>query len=528
MTAKDEDMKMFDLLSDEDKSKIEAYITRYAGLEARPLDGGMTASLAYILRFWSANKGGLYKALGNKLIYSEPIDCEIPKKAIQNEVDHMLYAEGYPFYSQLTGGIQNYLAHNSDGSWDYWNLASRDNLMDGIYHGARLEIPNPKQNHPIIAQEGAKMSKLLGKIATAYDMPYYEEFRVAYSMCFNAIHMSGDLCLSIHPLDFMTMSDNDCNWSSCMSWKENGDYRQGTVEMMNSPHILVAYLKTHNDMNLVDDYTWSNKRWRQLYIVTPELLMGIKPYPYEFHDDNLDEKVLNILKRLMAENYPEYHYRDEIDCVANGEWNNLPPDESFYLDMDMYGHMYNDLSTHQKCYLAVTLPETVELNLSGETECMQCGQLIDPDDSAPEYLCCEDCIPVYRCAECGDTLDEDHVYVFNGNYYCYDCLEDLTTTCDFCADRYYNDDDQLLFVQLKTKVNDSTINSLHVCKNCAEGADFKTNFGEIETVTNRYGEKTYMIYAENCSREGLDYFYLNDIEEARQIARDRANMWSEW
>ena len=28
-----------------------------------------------------------------------------------------------------------------------------------------------------------------------------------------------EVVLSIHPLDFLTMSDNNCNWSSCVSWQ---------------------------------------------------------------------------------------------------------------------------------------------------------------------------------------------------------------------------------------------------------------------------------------------------------------------
>ena len=38
------------------------------------------------------------------------------------------------------------------------------------------------------------------------------------------------------------MSDNDYGWDSCMGWMNEGEYRLGTVEMMNSPCIVVAYI----------------------------------------------------------------------------------------------------------------------------------------------------------------------------------------------------------------------------------------------------------------------------------------------
>ena len=69
----------------------------------------------------------------------------------------------------------------------------------------------------------------------------WEEIRLAHSQIFNTNKMTGTLCLSIHPLDYATASDNDNGWSSCMSWRDDGCYRMGTVEMMNSPMVICAY-----------------------------------------------------------------------------------------------------------------------------------------------------------------------------------------------------------------------------------------------------------------------------------------------
>ena len=75
--------------------------------------------------------------------------------------------------------------------------------------------------------------RVLSKIATAYNLPGFEDFRIAQSLVTNQANLKGYITLSIHPLDYMTMSDNNCGWDSCMSWQEEGCYRQGTVEMMN-------------------------------------------------------------------------------------------------------------------------------------------------------------------------------------------------------------------------------------------------------------------------------------------------------
>ena len=75
----------------------------------------------------------------------------------------------------------------------------------------------------------------------------------------------------------MTMSDNANNWSSCMRWTDrsggvdHGDYCAGTLECMNSPYIIIAYL--HNpkhsfELSLYDcnDWQWNSKQWRELFI----------------------------------------------------------------------------------------------------------------------------------------------------------------------------------------------------------------------------------------------------------------------
>jgi hypothetical protein len=116
-----------------------------------------------------------------------------------------------------------------------------------------LSFVSPKDGSKVTITLGMKFMKALGKVVEAYnlDQEMFEEFRIAHSQILNDKKLSGRLCLSIHPLDYMTMSDNESDWGSCMSWREGGCYRRGTVEMMTSPVVVVAYLKSEIDMNLL-------------------------------------------------------------------------------------------------------------------------------------------------------------------------------------------------------------------------------------------------------------------------------------
>ena len=89
-----------------------------------------------------------------------------------------------------------------------------------------------------------------------------------------------------------------------MSWDECGDYRIGTVEMMNSKNTIVAYLKGDTEMTRAyNTYTknynfkWNNKKWRELFVIDEATLLGIKGYPYAHSE--LEAQVFNWIKELI-------------------------------------------------------------------------------------------------------------------------------------------------------------------------------------------------------------------------------------
>ena len=49
---------------------------------------------------------------------------------------------------------------------------------------------------------------------------------------------------------------------------DEGSYRLGTVEMMNSPMVICAYLSGKNQMDINGVYEWNSKKWRAWAIVS--------------------------------------------------------------------------------------------------------------------------------------------------------------------------------------------------------------------------------------------------------------------
>ena len=48
----------------------------------------------------------------------------------------------------------------------------------------------------------------------------------------------------------------------------------------------------------------------------------------------------------------------------------------------------------------------------------------------------------YTCTHCGRVLEPGEEYIFDEEYYCKDCLDEVTTTCDCCGRRIYTENDE--------------------------------------------------------------------------------------
>lgn len=436
-------MEIMQSLSDNDLNKIKYYINDYAGNNSDVLDVKVSdAKLPIILRFWEAAKQDLYEIFDSNLILTKPITF---KQSCQDEealriFDEKIFSEmseGYCFIRNYESWVESFWNTDREVYWKLFNLISTPVLFDNTYTQETFNI-----NNKIVVTKGCKVSRILGKIAREFSIDGYEEFRQAHSMCINQKALKGEICLSIHPLDYMTMSDNDCDWSSCMSWRENGEYRQGTVEMMNSPYVVVAYLKSSKDMRIIYDGTsslseansWNNKKWRQLYIVHKDVIMAIKQYPYA--NDTLSSFCLNWLKEL-TEKSPKYGpYHPNMCQIRNGEEMTFPfLDHRIFFEFTTH-HMYNDIYSSHDAYIKTKAPRTIEINYSGPSECLCCGDEIYRDRSErTDSLLCDECGGSGMfCDECGSEICGEEYYTVDGVLLCSGCYTFGTESCECCQE----------------------------------------------------------------------------------------------
>ena len=558
--------KVFDLrdmITEEEITAFEKYVDTYAG----EYYGERSVGGRRLLHFWADAKASyLYKLLGNKLIVSKTVTFEKETGQMRREMNDLI--EHHPFMREYIDKIQNkfwmdYIqsssVYESESRELYEGICAISNtsaLVDNVYTDDTFMVPTP-EGKEIKIQHGCKTMKALGKIASVYglDMNDFEDFRIKVSQILNQKVLKGNLCLSIHPLDYATMSDNESDWTSCMSWNDNGCYRQGTVEMMNSPMVIVAYLTASEPMN-VCGLEWSNKKWRELMVVNKDLITNIKSYPY--FNSNLTKAALGLLRELAAKNMPEWNFEDTL--------REYYPQDNFLVDdykvavFPSSNAMYNDFLNDPYMNAAYFNKDlfclankddyedriVVSFNYSGKSECMGCGQEADFYDNEGHLMgeCCD--VAVF-CSVCGESYrSESELICVDGRLLCPDCFDDHAAQDSITGENHLLRNMttiRLVSDKDETKIVETII--VHDVEASCTAKYFKA-IRKREILNRFYSEPYYYVYVSDCTDKGLALFGFSgdekDLEDTSwmqsmdkdyqevddRMVIDTANNWSKF
>ena len=586
-------MNPIELLNEKDRGLIKDYIKAFGGgsdfyynFESR------FQGIDKVMQSWNCNKGELLRLLGNNLILHKPITYKMPsfelydkyyaeidnaagvyyrhiKKVMVGAYNGMItplrkkvYGEDYDYY--LVSFNDEAIDYNSV---DYKLFQNLNEIVDFIsftlfqpavlvenkYSSTSKTFTLPN-GETFKVNNGMRPMKIIHKFfitipnidekcqALGYSCAeeLFNEFRIWHSKLFNQAAFTGELCLSIHPLDFMTMSDNAHKWNSCMRWNNYfgsgaGDYRTGTLECMNSPHIIIAYLhnpETHLTNatldNIPNGWEWNSKKWRELFIVYPDVITEIKGYPYQ--DKHLTDVSLDWIKDLARANmgwdYDEKVTTSEPLNMSDGTQIVITPQTNYF--------MYNDFGTLKahKGYvnyerLLLDDPDTwwkrshidkqehlnilVDLPYDGYATCMCCGGDIDEIEENSSRVLCDNCSCLQRCPYCGEYFDGDGYYVAD--------FED--PICESCYenDTYYDD------INDENRISSSECMCLELRYYDHEEGRWVRHSRDIYTRSPSYGynEGYWEIFSEEPNYDADKYIYyvtpdiIKDMEAACSI-----------
>ena len=570
---------LLDMITTDEYHLLEAWRDWYAWGDEKS-DVNRIKPIREILTEWEKSNQDLYSLLGNSLMVTKNFEFCKPEDELRDEMFNMIdrraaygraeregwkftqaynewYEKKFPIHrklywedgpelteQQIAENEVNIPVHNG-----LYELISIGALVNNKYEGCDFTLTFPDGKNYIV-REGCKPMKALAKIAAAFNLPHFEDFRICHSLVHNQKRIQGDITLSIHPLDYWTMSDNESGWDSCMNWRDYGGYRQGTVEMMNSPCVVVAYLSAAEPMSIGKVGNWNDKKWRQLFIVDKDVILGIKAYPY--FNEGLTTTIAKWIRDLAKENMG-WEYLTEEPEKWDGKRTFVNPayESEGEFQFGFYSnHMYTDvgcLSWHPifvgKDVHPSTIPNPVrhyscncplyDFNYSGAAQCVSCGE-IDPELCDDSYLCCFACEDSLRCSECGDRISRDDCYQIGDCYLCQCCWEDHTQTCNICEESDFTDnfetinimpklDTEELLALAKNEWEESGCRDwatdmseyefamptwdIDMCRACYDGFAenyFKNPNNKIFTYYTRYGGLHYGCYLDDLNDEGIE------------------------
>ena len=492
---------LLEVLTEEDKKLFTRYINLYGAPE------GMFIGADQYLEEWAKSKTKLYHLLGDKLMVEIPYTFEVDKSMMRVKLEKTFIRnkalvgismkfQDYkisPVYDEIANETSDIdirkifilievLTFDSPSIRKSIEIYMNDSI--GEYGGIKLKLKNGKT---LQIPNNMKPIRALSKIINAFSAcsstelkEEFELFRQAHSLWLNEKKLTGSLVISIHPLDFITMSDNDSGWQSCMNWREKGCYRIGTVEMMNSNNVVCTYFKSNSHSFFFDpkdnSVFWNNKKWRQLFYVTKDIICGGKSYPYTNKEMSLT--ILNKLRELAQANlhwgyaFGPKPYRDmfsinsltAMNITRNNSNNNYSKDHRIIFDTKA---MYNDILNCNMEYVCVRnkVKKTKIISVSGKSVCACCGErdftsrnwdfdndFFDDDDEDGEIynnrfdetdrVICTTCYDNNSCPMCGNVVGASNIFncpdmLGVQQDYCPKCKPYHVYTCPCCGDLFY-------------------------------------------------------------------------------------------
>ena len=550
------------LVTEQEMKAIECQINNCA-------DEPLQTDVPYILREWNAQKQDLFNSVfgGKSLILSRQVTFTKSTAQITNEIDSAwdcsMTKPAQEFWRDFVNFCQEQRRKIYNGRTPVWSYIRSEEEIWAEQEWYRCEqltsnyvlaanetneeftVDLPKPDGSIRkyrVQKGSKPMRVLGRLVNAYHFSSednFKEFCVWHSRMLNDKRVDGEFCLSIHPLDYMTMSENNCDWTSCMNWPEGGCYRGGTIEMMNSPMVIVAYMKSkvnplmmdcgwNRETNSRQRLEWNSKKWRTLIIVDKTGIYSVKSYPYT-HKEMTQYAMEWIASAIQGRHFEETELFTPYEPIKLNEDLTVevcPRTYRMYNDFGSTDHyVMFDLDAIKK--LKIEQDDDILTNIyimySGASECMSCGSLAYISDNKGTYFdgegqlictnCGGGCSDECECEICGEYWPNDEIIWVDDSPVCPDCLNEECFEDVWEYDYHFNSDGIQLYILSKDgKEVEMGMVYINYLKDWVEDPENKEF---LDTINNRKDRIT--INVKDLNSRGLHRYERTMRNRERQL-----------
>lgn len=355
-----------------------------------------------------------------------------------------------------------------------------DENLDGFFENKVVKtVPNSE------IPQGMKLLK-----AFKYFEPNKAALRSIQDLASNIIQenkIKGTLCFSVHPLDFLSSSENTYNWRSCHAL--DGEYRAGNLSYMIDNCTFMVYLKGADNQKLYGfgPVEWNSKKWRMLIHAAEDDSIMFAGRQYPFSSKSGIDTVLNIYNNLMMMGKKEYSWisswykyagwrADYVDSYVPYDATDMENAVSLATRYIVYDNQlvdirrvvregsnclnYNDIlksTCYKYPYYAIYDPYSYHsvdhllanpIVVGEEVPCLHCGEELIHN---PETMRCDDCELEYgteendvysSCDCCGARIYVDDAICVgdDGDLICDSCFHAHAFVCDCCGNVYYEAD----------------------------------------------------------------------------------------
>lgn len=404
---------------------------------------------------WLKNKKYFIKQLNGELIYEhpEPISFEMSEKdKIRSVEDFMTDIE---FEYNSLKNISSILSFFDFCKKDiYKNNLQKDFIFED-YQGTKKVI-----------KKGIKINKALKFFFIPEEKELLTNLQIAVSRLIQKNKVCGKLCISVHPLDYLSSSENTYNWRTCHSL--DGEYKTGNLSYMVDKSTLICYLKSDNKYklpNFPSSVKWNNKKWRVLIHISNDkkLVFAGRQYPF------FSMEGLNLIKEklLNKKNWTEWN-NNFIDSFKFSNGTNINLNNKYMLinfDLKPINEVvisgvnslnFNDvLDSHfytpyySYAYNSYFANDDTKVEIGESVPCLYCEEKDIPYTDLFRCVSCEEKCATelhedfYICQICGKIKHINSMrYCFDGQQICTDCIkENNYSICDNCGEYIIDEKD---------------------------------------------------------------------------------------
>ena len=402
---------------------------------------------------WLEAKRDFIEAMDGRLIYTIPhkVSFELSYKEKMNRVNEFIESVSMTWRNNE---LACFIDENKDGFFS--NV-----VVESFTEPGGGKIP-----------KGMKLVKAFKYFED--DRITLEEIQNRASMIIQEDKVEGHLCFSVHPLDFLSTSENTYNWRSCHAL--DGEYRCGNLSYMMDKSTVVVYLRSDKEENYLPNFPpevkWNSKKWRMLLFMSDSwnAMFAGRQYPF-FSETALDAVLYHASEAFRFSGEWSNWHNDEFrnfkfagdDEGRDEMWFRnvyIPMKDKLYLKNELIEDCenpmhFNDL-LRSSCYIPYYCWQKrswgynneIHFTIGGEIPCLRCGKypVAQTDD-----MLCQDCELEYgssedemytTCSCCGRRIlyDESYYVESSGENICEYCADRECRECDNCGELYWNNE----------------------------------------------------------------------------------------